>query len=155
MRADPGSALAQWDAADFALLLEEARAFQRVGPHVLRDPEGFLREVVAGLFGVRADAEGGRFAAAPWMPDGWRSMAIRRLRFHRTLLDLEVRPRAEWATVRLNLTFGPPIALVLSLRNAGAVGRITVDETALEGDRAIFTVSGEHEAMFFFEGGIP
>ena len=121
---------------------------------MVRDPERFLREVVAGLFGVRADAEGGRFAAAPWMPDRWRAMAIRRLRFHRTLLDLEVRPRAEWATVRLNLTFGPPIPLVLSLRNAGPVGRITVDETALQGDRAIFTVSGEHEVMFFFEGGI-
>jgi hypothetical protein len=152
VRADPVSALAGWDAADFTLLSEEARAFQRVGPRALRDPEGFLHEVVAGLFGIRADAEGGRFAVSPWMPDGWRSMAIRRVRFHRTLLDLEVRPRAEWATVRLNLTFGPSIALALSVRNAGPVGRITVDEHPLEGDRAIFTVTGEHEAMFFFEG---
>jgi hypothetical protein len=154
VRADSGPALEEWDAADFALLLEDARAFQRVGPHTLSDPEGFLREVVAGLFGVRADVEGGRFAVSPWMAEGWRSIAIRRLRFHRTLLDIEVRPRAEWATIRLNLTFGPPIAVALSVRNAGPVGRITVDETPLEGDRAIFTVSGEHEAMFFFEGGV-
>jgi len=154
VRADPAPALEEWDAADFTLLIEEARAFRRVGPRALRDPEGFLREVVAGLFWVRADTEGGRFAVAPWLPDGWRSLALRRVRLHRTLLDVEVRPRAEWATVRLNLTFGPPIALALSLRNVGKVGRITVDETVLQGDRAIFTVSGEHEAMFFFEGGI-
>jgi hypothetical protein len=54
--------------------------------------------------------------------------------------------------VRLKLTFGPPIALALLVRNAGPVGRVTVDEIALQGDRAIFTLSGEHEAMFFFEG---
>jgi hypothetical protein len=114
----------------------------------------FLREVVAGLFGVRADAEGGRFAIAPWLQESWRMMAIRRLRFYRSLLDIEVRPRAEWATVRLKLSFGPPIAVDLSVRNAGPASRITVDETVLEGDRAIFIVSGEHEAMFFFEGGI-
>lgn len=152
MRADPGSALAEWDASDFALLVEEARTFRRVGTHTLADPEAFLREVIAGLFGVRADAEGGRFVIAPWLPHGWRSMAVRRLRFHRSLVDIEVRPRAEWASVRLKLTFGPPIALALSLRNTGPVGRVTVDEIALQGDRAIFTLSGEHEAMFFLEG---
>ena len=116
------------------------------------DAEAFLREIVAGLFGVRADAEGGRFVIAPWLAHGWRCMAIRRLRLHRSLVDVEVRPRAEWATVRLKLTFGPAIALALSVRNAGPVGRVTVDEIALQGDRAIFTLSGEHEAMFFFEG---
>lgn len=152
MRADSGSALAEWDGSDFALLAEEAGTFRRVGAHTLRNAEAFLREVVAGLFGVRADAEGGRFVIAPWLPDGWRSMTLRRLRLHRSLIDLEVRPRAEWATVRLKLTFGPPIALALSVRNAGPVGRVTVDEIALQGDRAVFTLAGEHEAMFFFEG---
>ena len=152
MRADPGSALSGWDASDFALLIEEARTVRRVGSHSLADAEGFLREVVAGLFGVRADAEGGRFIMAPWLPDGWRSMTLRRLRLHRSLVDVEVRPRAEWASVRLKLTFGPPIPLALSVRNAGPVGRVTVDEIPLQGNRAVFTLAGEHEAMFFFEG---
>ncbi len=133
-------------------MVDEARTFRRVGNPALRAPEALLRDVVAGLFGVRADAEGGRFVIAPWLPEGWRSMALRRLRLHRSVVDVEVRPRAEWAAIRLKLTFGPPIALSLSVRNAGPVGRVTVDEIALQGDRAVFTLSAEHEAMFFFEG---
>jgi hypothetical protein len=132
--------------------VDEARTFRRVGAHALPDPEAFLREVVAGLFGVRADGAGGRFILAPWLPDGWRSMALRRLRLHRSLIDVEIRPRAEWTGVRLKLTFGPAIPIALSVRNVGTVGRVTVDEIALQGDRAVFTLSGEHEAMFFFEG---
>lgn len=134
------------------MMVEEAQAFRRIGSRALPDPEAFLHEVVVGLFGVRADAEGGRFVVAPWLPPGWRSLAIRRLRFHRSVVDLEVRPRAEWAAVRLKLTFGPAFALALSVRNAGPVGRVTVDEIPLQGDRAVFTLSSEHEAMFFFEG---
>jgi hypothetical protein len=152
VRADPGSDLSEWGESDFALLIEEARAFRRVGARALPDPEAFLREVVAGLFGVRSDAEGGRFVMAPWRADGWRSMALRRLRLHRSLVEVEVRPRAEWVGVRLKMTFGPPVSLALSVRNAGPVARVTVDEIALQGDRAIFTLAGEHEAMFFFEG---
>jgi len=79
-------------------------------------------------------------------------MALRRLRCHRTLLDVEVRPRAAWTTVRLELDFGPPIPLALRLRNAGVIARITVDEVALEGERAVFTLQGQHEAVFFFRG---
>jgi hypothetical protein len=134
--------------------VEEARTFRRVGTHTIPDPESFLREAVAGLFGVRADAEGGRFIVAPWLPSGWRTMAIRRLRLHRSIVDLEVRPRSAWAAVRLKLSFGPPIPLALSVRNTGTVGRVTVDEIALQGDRAVFTLAGEHEAMFFFEGDL-
>lgn len=154
VRADPAPALAGWDAADFALLKEEARGFRRVGAAALRDAEGFLGEVVAGLFGISADAEGGRFAIAPWLAAEWRTMALRRVRLHRALVDIEVRPRAEWATIRLNLSFGPAIPVALSVRNAGPVARITVDEVVLQGHQAVFTVSGEHEAMFFFEGGV-
>lgn len=155
VRADFGGGFPDWDASDFGHLVEEARAFRRVGGPALPDPEAFLGEIVAGLFGVQADAGGGRFVVSPWLPEGWRSMALRRLRCHRTIVDIEVRPRAEWAVVRINRTFGPPIAVALSVRNAGIVGRVTVDEIALQGDRAVFTVQGEHEAMFFFERTAP
>jgi hypothetical protein len=140
----------EWDGSDFLHLLEEARAFRRVGPRALPDPAGFLREVAGGLFGARADDPGGRFALAPWVPEGWNSMALRRLRLHRTLVDLEVRPRAEWATVRLAASFGPPIPVALSLRNTPPVARVTVDEVALERGQAIFTLSDEHELVFFY-----
>ena len=152
VRADPGG-LPDWDDSDCRALLELARTFRRVGPAALPEPEAFLAEVVAGLFGVRADAEGGRFELAPWIPEGWRSMALRRLRCHRTLLSVELRPRSEWATLKLELTFGPAIALAVRLRNAGPIERITVDEIALEGERAIFTLQGQHEVVFFFRSG--
>ncbi len=152
VRADPSPGLVDWDGFELTDLLERAAAFRRVGSAGLPDPADLVRGVTAGLFGARADAEGGRFAVAPWLPDGWRWFALRRLRCHRTLVDVEVRPRAEWATVRLTVTFGPPIAVALTLRNAGEVARVTVDEVALEGQRAVFTAAAEHEAMFFYRG---
>ena len=139
-----------WDGSDFSHLIEEARTFRRVGARALPDPAGFLREVAGGLFGARADDPGGRFGLAPWVPEGWSSMALRRLRLHRTLVDIEVRPRAEWATVRLAVSFGPTIPLALSLRNTPPVARVTVDEVALVRDQAIFTLSADHELVFFY-----
>lgn len=130
----------------------EGKGFRRVGPPAIPDPAGFLHEVVAGLFGAGLDQAGGRAVLSPWLVAEWRVMALRRLRFHRTLVDVEVRPRAEWATVRLEVGFGPPVPLALSLRNAGPVSRLTVDEVALEGERAIFTLAGLHEVVFFFLG---
>jgi hypothetical protein len=152
VRADPGPGLPQWDEADFAELLERARGFRRVGPAALPEPDWLLREVVAGLFGVRSDTEGGRFELAPWLPEGWRTLALRRLRCHRTLLSIEVRPRSEWATLRVEVSFGPPIPLAVRLRNVGLIARVTVDEIPLEGERAIFTLQGQHEVVFFFRG---
>jgi hypothetical protein len=149
VRAGPAAA-EEWDGSDFSHLLEEARAFRRVGARALPDPGGFLREVAGGLFGARADDPGGRFALAPWVPEGWNSMALRRLRLHRTLVDVDVRPRAEWATVRLSVSFGPTIPLALSLRNTPPVARVTVDEVPLVRDQAIFTLSAEHELVFFY-----
>jgi hypothetical protein len=153
VRAATSLTVEEWDGADFAHLVEEARGFRRVGEQALPDPAGFLREVVGGLFGARADEPGGRFALAPWVPEGWQSMALRRLRCHRTLVDVELRPRAEWATVRLAVSFGPPIPLALTLRNTAPVARVTVDEVALARDQAIFTLSAEHEIVFFY--GVP
>lgn len=154
VRADPGAGLPEWDAPEFAELLERARDFHRVGAGALGDPASFLREVVAGLFGARADGEGGRFELAPWVPEGWRTMALRRLRCHRTLLGVEIRARAEWATVRFEISFGPAIALCVRLRNVGAIARVTVDEIPLEGARAIFTLQDRHEVVFFHQGEV-
>jgi len=130
--------------------VEEAKGFCRVGAHALTDPPAFLREVVGGLFGARADQAGGRFELSPWVPEGWQNLALRRARFHRTLVDIELRPRAEWTTVRLSVSFGPPIPLALTLRNTPPVARVTVDEVALARDLAIFTLSDEHEILFFY-----
>ncbi|MGH7561247.1 MAG: hypothetical protein ACRENB_09525 [Gemmatimonadales bacterium] len=148
MRAESGDR-PEWGDDDLAALIDDARRWARVGRHALTDPEAFLREVTGGLFGARAEGTGGRFEAAPWIVDGWKAMALRRLRCHRTLLDVEVRPRAEWITCRLEVTFGPPIPLELSLRNVPPVSHVTVDEVTLHGARAIFTAAAEHEVVFF------
>jgi hypothetical protein len=150
VRADPGAGLPDWDADEFAELLDQARSFRRVGSAAAPEPEWLLREVVAGLFGVRADAEGGRFALRPWVPEGWRSLAIRRLRCHRTRLDVLVRARADWVAVRLELSVGPAIPLSVGLRHVAPIAQITLDEIPLGGERAIFTLQARHEVTFFF-----
>jgi hypothetical protein len=152
VRADPGGPRA-WDRDHFDELREEATMLRRVGPAAGRDPVHLLHRVVAGLFGVRADAEGGRFELAPWIPEGWRSMALRRLRCHRTLLDVEVRVRADWVVVRLEHLFGPAIPLAVSVRNVGRVAQVMVDEVPLEGERVVLTLQQLHEVMFFLQGG--
>ena len=152
VRADPGAGLPDWGADEFAELLDRVRSFRRIGSAAATEPSWLLREVVAGLFGIRADAEGGRFELRPWLPEGWRSLALRRLRCHRTLLDVLVRVRADWTTVRLELSFGPPIPLSVGLRNGRTIAQITIDEIPLDGGRAVFTLRGRHEVMFFFRG---
>jgi hypothetical protein len=76
-------------------------------------------------------------------------MALRRLRAGRTVLDVEVRPRAEWVTIRLAVTFGPPLATLVRLPREFPVGRVTVDEVPLPSDRAVFTAREEHEVVLF------
>ena len=151
LRVDPAPAVGQpgWDRDDTEALLDDARRWHRVRSQDLIDPDEFLGRVVGGLFGARLDGIGGRLELAPSIPDGWRTMAARRLRAHRTLLDVELKPRAEWVTVRLAVMFGPPIAVAVGLPEAIRVTRVTADEIPLEGSRAIFTAADEHEVVLF------
>jgi hypothetical protein len=72
------------------------------------------------------------------------------MRAHRTLVDLEIRPRAEWVTVRVAVAFGPAVPVLVSLpAESGGLVRVTVDEVLLEANRAIFTLQGEHEVVLF------
>jgi len=148
VRADPtdGSAFSE---DDFEELLESTRTFRRVGPSAGLEPRVFLHQVVAGLFGVRADGAGGRFEVAPWIVETWRAMALRRVRCHRTILDVEVRPRSEWVTLRFEVGFGPAIPLAVQIRNVGPISQITIDEVPVEGDRAVLTLLQQHEVIFF------
>jgi hypothetical protein len=148
VRADPGDEF-DWGDADLEELLEAARTFRRVGPSAGPEPQWLLYQVVAGLFGVRADAAGGRFEVGPWVVDTWRVMALRRIRCHRTILDVEVRPRSEWVGIRFELGFGPAIPLAVSVRNTGPISQVTIDEVPVEGERAVFTLQQQHEVVFF------
>jgi len=151
LRVDPAPALGQaaWEQDDTDSLLDDARRWHRVRSPGIIEPDEFLGRVVGGLFGARLDGIGGRLELAPSIPDGWRSMAARRLRAHRTLLDVEVKPRAEWVTVRLAVMFGPPIAVAVGLPEEQPVARVTADEIPLDGPRAILTAADEHEVVLF------
>jgi hypothetical protein len=141
-----------WDRDDYDELQESAATFRRVGTAAGVDPGHFLHQVVAGLFGVRSEGAGGRFEMFPWLPESWRTMALRRLRCHRTLLDLEVRARAEWVTLRFERSFGPAIPIATEVRNRGAIAQLTVDEIPVEGGQAVFTLQEQHEVTFFLKG---
>ena len=148
VRADPsdGSGFSE---DDFDELLESARTFRRIGPSAGLEPQGFLYQVVAGLFGIRADGAGGRFEVVPWVVDTWRGMALRRVRCHRTILDVELRIRSEWVTLRFEVGFGPAIPLAVQVRNTGSISQVTIDEVPVEGDRAVLTLQQQHEVTFF------
>lgn len=146
LRVDPGPAEAGFDERED--LLDDARRWHRVRDDAILEPAAFVGRVMASFLGAAVDSGGGRLELAPAPLPGWRSLAVRRLRVHRTLVDVEVRPRAEWVTVRLAVMFGPPIAVRLALPEQ-VVSRIAVDEVPLQGDAAIFTAAGEHEVTFY------
>ncbi|MHB1329534.1 MAG: hypothetical protein ACYC2K_15160, partial [Gemmatimonadales bacterium] len=75
-------------------LLEDVRGWHRVRKPGMLDPVDVLGRVVGLLLGARQDGQGGRLELCPDLPEGWKSLKVKRLRSHRTLLDLEVRPRA-------------------------------------------------------------
>ena len=151
LRADPASRHdLEWAGSEFAELLDTARRWQRIRGSGVLEPEEFLAQVVGGLWGARIDGVGGRLQLAPYLPPGWKGMSLRRLRAYRTVLDLDVRPRAEWVTVRIAVVFGPSLALELRVRNTATIARATVDEVPLAGPRVVFTVGLEHEVVFFF-----
>ena len=154
MRADPAVRDPfQFDDPDG--LVADARRWHRVRDEGILDPPEFLGRMLRIFLGAAIDSGGGRLDLSPWLPDGWRSLVVRRLRAHRTLLDVEVKRRAEWVTVKLAVMFGPPIAVRLGLSDPELVSRITVDEVPLEADTAVFTASGEHEVTLYLGGPAP
>ncbi len=148
---DPaGSQFPDWNEADIADLLDDVRMWRRLRSDSAVDPADLLRRVVGGLLGARFDGVGGRLELQPWLPEGWPKMVVRRLRVHRTLIDLDIRVKAEWTTVRLAVMFGPPIAVGLRLPDHFGVARVAVDEVPLPASGAVFTAAGEHEVTLYF-----
>ena len=139
----------QWDGSDFSHLLEEARAFRRVGagPAPIR-PVSFAR--------WRADCSGPgpmiRAVASAWLPGcrkggaAWCSGASGCTAPWSISTSVPEPSGPRCASV----SFGPAIPLALSLRNTPPVARVTVDEVALVRDQAIFTLSDDHELVFFY-----
>jgi hypothetical protein len=150
LRVDPaGPDPESWAGEAVTGILEDARAWSRVGGSGIIAPAEFLGRVVGLLLGARLDGAGRRLGLEPALPSTWRSLVVRRLRAHRTLLDLEIRPRAEWVTVKLAVVFGPPIVVEIGLPEGYRVSRVVVDDVPLEAARAVFTAAGEHEVTLY------
>lgn len=140
---------AGFEGEDVAGVVEDARTWARVRAGNLIEPDEFLRRVVGLLLGAGIDGVGGRLELRPALPDAWKSLSVRRLRAHRTLLDVDIKRRAEWITVRLAVMFGPPIAMAVGWGGDQPVARVAVDEVPLEGTRGVFTAAGEHEVTLY------
>ena len=152
MRVDPTVRADPDDDDSVENLLEDARAWARVRTDAVIDPARFLGRVAAVLLGARLDGFGGRFELTPALVPGWKAVRVRRLRAHRTLFDLEVKPRAEWVTIKVAVVYGPSLPVVVRLADSVRVARVAVDEVLLESRQAIFTAAGEHEVTLYLGG---
>lgn len=130
-------------------LLDDARLWDRIRSNEVIDAGEFLGRVVGLLIGASIDGDGDRLELAPDLPVAWKTIRARRLRAHRTLVDLEVRRWAEWTTVRLAVMFGPPVAVLVRLPPPAVVARVVVDDIPLSGTQAIFVAAGEHEVTLY------
>lgn len=151
LRVDPARAVIEtpWDDEETAALIEDARCWRRVRGNDVIDATEFLGRLVGGLVGARLDGIGGRLEISPALPPDWKQLTVRRLRARRTLVDLDVRSRAEWLTIKAAVRFGPPIAMVVA-SPIRSVSRVSVDEIPMIGPRAIFTAGAEHEVTLYF-----
>jgi hypothetical protein len=151
LRLDPARAIAAapWDDDDTDALVDDAKRWVRVGGDGVIDAHEFLGRLLGGLLGARVDGLGGRLELQPSLPAGWKRLVLRRVRANRTLLDLEIKARAEWLTIKLAVMFGPPMPMVIS-SPVHSVSRVSVDEIPMVGPRALFTAAGEHEVTLFY-----
>ena len=76
-----------------------------------------------------------------------RTMSIERARFGRTVLDLRAKTRPGGIAVQLGVRFGPPLPVEVEVRGT-AVWQVLVDENAIDGTKAAFVASHEHEVQF-------
>ena len=75
------------------------------------------------------------------------TVSVERARFGRTVLDLRAKARPGGIAVQLGVRFGPPLPVEVEVRGA-AVWQVLVDENAIEGTKAAFVASHEHEVQF-------
>lgn len=147
---------AEWEAGRWDALLADLRAHS-VRPGSM-EPRGsawaasLLRGVIEGLWGIVPDATAEAVAVAPFLPPAWKEMALRRLRVGATTLDLRVRRRPGQLVLGVERVHGPRIRLTALPRGTAAPESVLVDDEPLGGGRAAFSVSGEHEVVFVFEG---
>ncbi len=107
-----------------------------------------IAPAIEGLWGVVPDALNHTVQLSPYLPQDWNDMALHRLRVGPTTLDLRLRRRPGRFLLKVARAQGPRIRIAATLRSAGPVKQLTVDDEPLGGGRAVFEADTEHEVQF-------
>jgi hypothetical protein len=75
------------------------------------------------------------------------TLALERVRFGRTLIDLRARTRPDRIVVQIGVRFGPPLPVRIEIAAVNA-WQVLVDENPVEGGVAALVASHEHEVQF-------
>ena len=89
--------------------------------------------------------QGGTLSLSIAPPAG--PMALERVRFGRTLIDLRAKARADRIVVQIGVRFGPPLPVRIEIAGV-QVWQVLVDEHAVDGVTAALVASHEHEVQF-------
>jgi hypothetical protein len=109
--------------------------------------EAVLGGALAGLWGIAPGGSHEAVTLRPQLPAEWSTMALRRLRVGRSLLDVELRRRRGDLVARVRRIYGP--RPVVSLEpHGGPFGMAVVDEVELPGGRARFEAADRHVIVF-------
>ena len=75
------------------------------------------------------------------------TISLDRARFGRTVIDLRAKSRPGGLVVKLGVRFGPPLPVNVAVQGL-EVWQVLVDENTVEGTKAAFVASHEHEVQF-------
>lgn len=150
---------AHFDAADELIPVAEALGDHETGtmleemiagiedlPRPVRpwqEPEEYIE-----MWGITPGALEGMVTLAPALPAGWPEMTFERLRIGATSLDARVKRRPGGIAVKLRITRGPSIVVVLVPRLDFIPTGILLEGEQLSGPSVRFTVDGEVEAVW-------
>lgn len=106
-------------------------------------PERFVER-----WGIFPGALEGMVTLAPELPAEWPEMTFERLRVGSTSLDVRVKRRPTGIAVKVRVTRGPPIVVLLAPRLDFVPTGILMDGAQLPGPTVRFTAEGEVEAVW-------
>jgi hypothetical protein len=147
------------DAADELTAVAEALGDHTIGPlleQLVEGVDGLPRprqawkfpEKVIEPWGIVPGALEGMVTLAPALPEGWPEMTFERLRIGTTSMDVRVKRRPTGVAVKVRVTRGPPIVVVLAPRLDFVPTGVLLQGEQLAGPTVQFTAEGEVEAVW-------
>ena len=99
-------------------------------------------------WGLRFDQGQGVLSVAATLPAGEREAAVGPFRVGRSVVALRLRRTPSAVTLRIVLSFGPPLRLDASLAEALGQAPVVVDDIPLGRSRVSFEATGTHEVIW-------